>query len=301
MATPFHTGELRMQQLTGETWAAEGNAPMIMPRIAKGAVPFLAQRSLAILSLEHQGKIWALSITGEPGFVSVSDPTTLRFDLQKIYGAIDPMILEAAAMGAAAGTLFIDLSTRMRYRMNGTLAQPSPQTIELQVREAYGNCPKYITRRAIDWDSKSDEHQAPQHGELLPEIQQKTLARADLFFLATGHPERGMDASHRGGNPGFITVEDNKTIHFPDYPGNSLYNSLGNLLVDNRIGLLVPDLERRRLLRITGTARVDFQDATHTLTTSDAPRLVKVTISRWDEVNLPVQSSRLVDYSPYNP
>jgi uncharacterized protein len=301
MVSPFHAGELRMQQLTGESWAAEGNSPMIMPRIAKGAVAFLAQRTLAILSLEYHGEIWSLSITGEPGFASVADPTTLRFDLRKSHAPIDPMILESAETEAAAGTLFIDLATRMRYRMNGVLARPTPDTIELKVREAYGNCPKYITRRAIEWDANGSENHAPQHGELLPEAQQRTLAKADLFFMATGHPDRGMDASHRGGNPGFITVEDDKTIHFPDYPGNSLYNSLGNLLIDNRIGLLVPDLERRRLLRITGTAKVDFQNTTHALTTSDAPRLVEVTVSRWDEVSLPLKSSRFVDYSPYNP
>jgi len=128
-----------------------------------------------------------------------------------------------------------------------------------------------------------------------------TFRRADLFFAVTGHPDRGMDASHRGGNPGFITVVNDRTLRFPDYPGNSLFNSLGNLLVDNRIGLLVPDLERHVALQITGAASVEFQDSTHEINTSGAPRMVAVSIARWEDIPFPARSIPFVEYSPFNP
>lgn len=124
---------------------------------------------------------------------------------------------------------------------------------------------------------------------------------ADLFFIATGHRDRGLDASHRGGFLGFVTVLDESTLVFPDYPSISLFNSLGNLMIDHQIGLLVPDLARGKAVRISGTASVEFRDSAPSVTTTDAPRLVKVSISRWDEIGFPVYSSKLVDYSPFNP
>ena len=56
--------------------------------------------------------------------------------------------------------------------------------------------------------------------------------RGDVLFIATAHATRGADASHRGGNPGFIEVLDGKTVRIPDYAGNSMFNTLGNLVVN---------------------------------------------------------------------
>ena len=301
MTNPFHDGEVRMHELTGETEEAEANSPMIAARIAKGIIPFLSQRSLAMLGVGNRGHLWSIPMIGHLGFVAVPDQTRLVFDLRKLVMPIDPWIIEAANEGGPAGSLFIDLQTRMRYRINGTLSHPDPDTIELRALEAYGNCPKYISKRTIQWDTHPSDNVAQLSGERLTSQQSTTLHDTDLFFIATGHPELGLDVSHRGGNPGFVTIADDKTIRFPDYPGNSLYNSLGNLLIDNRIGILVPDLRRRRALRITGTAAILFQEAIHEVTTSDAPRLVQVTISRWNEIEFPVSSSSFIDYSPFNP
>jgi uncharacterized protein len=214
---------------------------------------------------------------------------------------VDPWILAAADATAKVGTVFPDLQTRTRYRVNGVLSHPHPDTIELRVLEAYGNCPKYITRRKIAWDRHGISNGGQASGERLSTGQQRTISNADMLFIATGHPERGLDASHRGGNPGFITIVDDRTFYFPDYPGNSLYNSLGNLLVDNRIGLLVPDLTHQRALRITGNARVEFLSGVRKVTTANAPVRVQVSVSNWMETDLPVSSSHWMDYSPYNP
>jgi predicted pyridoxine 5'-phosphate oxidase superfamily flavin-nucleotide-binding protein len=301
LANVFHEGEVRMHELTGETREAEMTSPMLAPRIAKGAMPFLAHSSLAVLGIENGGDIWCSPMIGAPGFATASDQSTLTFHLRKLGMPLDPWILEAADAKASVGTVFIDLQTRMRYRVNGTLSHPTSDVIELRAREAYGNCPKYITSRHVEWDVHPGGEFKEVSGVRLANEQTKTLRNADLLFMATGHPERGLDASHRGGTPGFVTVANDTTIHFPDYPGNSLYNSLGNLLVDNRIGMLVPDLKRRRALRITGTAAVQFQGSNHPLTKSDGPRLVEVTVSRWNEIEFPVASSHLIDFSPYNP
>ena len=81
---------------------------------------------------------------------------------------------------------------------------------------------------------------------------------ADTFFVASAHPRRGTDVSHRGGDPGFVRMLDDHTLRVPDYAGNSMFNTLGNLHVNPRAGLLFVDFDRWRTLQLTGTATIRF-------------------------------------------
>jgi predicted pyridoxine 5'-phosphate oxidase superfamily flavin-nucleotide-binding protein len=88
------------------------------------------------------------------------------------------------------------------------------------------------------------------------------VAGADTFFVASWHPAGGADASHRGGQPGFVRVPDERTLEFPDYPGNNMFNTLGNLAGHPRAGLLFVDFERGDLLQITGRAEIRWEPET---------------------------------------
>jgi hypothetical protein len=83
------------------------------------------------------------------------------------------------------------------------------------------------------------------------------IARADTFFLGTTHPERGTDASHRGGPPGFVRVE-RSSLWWPDYAGNNMFNSLGNLATDPTAALLFLDFSTGATLHLSGTARLEW-------------------------------------------
>ena len=83
---------------------------------------------------------------------------------------------------------------------------------------------------------------------------------ADTFFLGTTNPERGSDTSHRGGAPGFVRVDGDR-LWWPDYPGNNLFNSFGNLAVDPEAALLFFDFDTGRTLQLSGTAEVDWDAA----------------------------------------
>ena len=84
------------------------------------------------------------------------------------------------------------------------------------------------------------------------------IRSADTFFLGTTHPERGNDASHRGGPAGFVHVDHN-TVEWPDYPGNNMFNSFGNLEIDPTAALLFIDFDSGRTLQLSGRAVVDWE------------------------------------------
>ena len=84
------------------------------------------------------------------------------------------------------------------------------------------------------------------------------MRRAGTFFIGTAHPGRGADCSHRGGPPGFVR-EDDGELRFPDYHGNNMFNTLGNLAVDPAAALLFPDFATGRTVQLSGTAAVEWR------------------------------------------
>ena len=105
------------------------------------------------------------------------------------------------------------------------------------------------------------------------------ITRADTFFLGTGHPIRGADASHRGGPPGFVRVQGGQ-LWWPDYPGNNMFNSFGNLAVDNTAALLFVDFQSGASLQISGTAVVEWITPGVRGDDGGTGRLVRFTVNR---------------------
>src|SRR3954465_10116819 len=86
------------------------------------------------------------------------------------------------------------------------------------------------------------------------------VERLDMFFLATADAEGRPQCSYKGGDPGFVKVLDETTLAFPNYDGNGMYLSMGNLLVNPQVGLLFIDFQGRKRMRLNGVASVDEND-----------------------------------------
>ena len=132
--------------------------------------------------------------------------------------------------------------------------------------------------------------------------QQALIRAADTFFVASAHPDRGVDASHRGGNPGFVRVVDDRRIRTPDYPGNCMYNTLGNFVVNAKAGLIFVDFERHRTLQLIGRPEIlwDEDDPDHE--TGGTKRYWELHVDRWQETDDAHQLQwSFLDYSTYNP
>ena len=97
------------------------------------------------------------------------------------------------------------------------------------------------------------------HDRLTPEDRQY-IERMDMFFLATVDGEGQPTCSYKGGDPGFVAVIDDTTLAFPNYDGNGMYLSMGNLAETRSVGMLFIDFERQRRLRIDGTAQIAMND-----------------------------------------
>ncbi|HWN71490.1 MAG TPA: pyridoxamine 5'-phosphate oxidase family protein, partial [Haliangium sp.] len=147
---------------------------------------------------------------------------------------------------------------------------------------------------------------APGANDRLDEARARLVEQADTFFIASRHPEddrdprHGVDVSHRGGRPGFIDVRDGKQLVFPDFAGNFHFATLGNVLVDPRVGLLFVDFEQRDLLWITGRAQIVWVGP-EVERFEGAERLVTVDIdeARWSEGALPLESGP-AELSPFH-
>ena len=86
------------------------------------------------------------------------------------------------------------------------------------------------------------------------------IERSPMFFVATADAHGRPDCSYKGGLPGFVRVLDGRTVAFPDYDGNGMYRSWGNVLVNPHVGLLFLDLENSKRIRVNGTVQVGRDD-----------------------------------------
>jgi predicted pyridoxine 5'-phosphate oxidase superfamily flavin-nucleotide-binding protein len=271
----FHEGETAVQERAGVRAAAVKLGPrVVQSRLDPEFAAFLRHQPFVIVaSATPSGRVWASILVGQPGFASATGPD--RVIVRSEIALIDPLT-EALEHGpSAVGLLVIEPVTRSRIRING-IARRTSSGFELDVNEAFGNCTKYIQRRVPVGLAAGTAETATRIGNHLEADQILLIDSADTFFIASRHPERGADASHRGGRPGFVKVDQaGGVLTFPDYPGNNMFQTLGNLVVNPEAGLLFIDWDNGRTLQITGRADVSWNER-RLSTWPGAQRLVDV-------------------------
>jgi predicted pyridoxine 5'-phosphate oxidase superfamily flavin-nucleotide-binding protein len=230
---------------------------MLVPVGLRGGVlRFLADRNFAVLTgRDSAGHRWISPLSGTPGFLHSGVPSTLDIDAAPAVG--DP--LSGIEPGQPVGVVVVEFATRRRVRINGTLTSVGPHRLSIEVDQAYGNCPQYIQQRVLNPAAVTTRIDDPQvrRGHRLQAADIALIRGADTFFIGSGHPVRGADASHRGGPAGFVRV-GNGELWWPDYRGNNMFNTLGNLAVDPTAALLFPDFSTGRTLQLSGTATTEW-------------------------------------------
>lgn len=224
-----------------------------------GLLPFMV-----LGAVDGDGDVWASLRAGDPGFVQAEDARHLRLDI-----AIDPADPAQAglAQGESIGLLGIDLLTRRRNRLNGRLQRADDQGLSVTVEQSFGNCPQYIHKRQFAFardPASAGNGEVQWLSELDPQARD-LIGNAATFFVATyvDLPQRGrqVDVSHRGGTAGFVRINADGSLTVPDFMGNQFFNTLGNMQLNPRAGLLFIDFETGDMLQMSGEARVDLDSA----------------------------------------
>lgn len=294
----YHPGEIRAQERAGEREIARRRERLLQETIPEVAHRFLAERRMVILgTLDPEQRPWASVLTGARGFARALDDRTVRIAAGP---APDTPLASAVDPGGLVGMIAIDLERRMRLRVNGRLSRDPEGGLLIHTHQVYANCPKYIQARELLEGPDVQAAAAPIRSRELDPRHRDWIRQADTFFIVTANPGEGVDASHRGGMPGFIHVEGNR-LTWPDYVGNAMYSTLGNIEVHPQAGLVFLDFETGSTLHVTGRAGVDWssEDAA---AVPGALRLVHVDVDEILETPgvLPGRFGP-PEYSPFNP
>jgi predicted pyridoxine 5'-phosphate oxidase superfamily flavin-nucleotide-binding protein len=264
-APGFHEGEIEVQQRAGVRAQARQLVRMLDPvELSGGIVRFLTEHTfIAVTARGEDGTLWTSPVAGPAGFLQVTGPRDLHVATAPAPG--DP--LYGLPAGQQVGLVAIEFATRRRFRINGYLAVSADSRLSVEVEQAYGNCPQYIQQRVLPPAGPSPELPPGTDADwrgVRDRLGVEDLAQirtADTFFLGTTHPARGADASHRGGPAGFVRVEDDRTLWWPDYPGNNMFNSLGNVAIDPTAAVLFVDFATGRTLHLSGRAGLEATEA----------------------------------------
>jgi predicted pyridoxine 5'-phosphate oxidase superfamily flavin-nucleotide-binding protein len=261
----FHSGELAVQARAGHVLA--GRIKDTIPAIA---ARFLTEHEFCVVAgRDEAGRMWTSMLCGPAGFMSADDDRTMR--VRALPLPQDPLH-ELLTTGGDVGTIVMD--RRRRMRVNG-VATPTADGFTVHTDQVFSNCGRYISdRRPTFVPTRSGHVSTDAH---LSSDQIDLVRGADMFFIGTNHPDGAADASHRGGNPGFIKVDSPGALRWPDYDGNAMFMTLGNLSVDPRVGLLFVDWTQGTLLHLSGRAVLDW-DPRSAAALPGAQRVVEMSI-----------------------
>ncbi len=286
----YHAGELAVQRRMGQAEIAARVGRMIRTEIPAAAAAFLSEQPMIVLAAtDDAGRVWASLVTGPAGFVHAEDDQTITVEALPVPG--DPLHDVLRRPGRQVGMIAIEPQTRRRMRVNGSV-QPTAAGLSIHPDQVYSNCPKYIARRHIDEVADVASPAVVRRADVLDERLQRIVARADTFFIGSADPEGNADASHRGGNPGFLQVLSPNRLRWPDYRGNSMFMTLGNISANPRCGLLIPDWETGTTLQLTGTAEIVWDggvagsQCSVEFTVDEVIELTDVSPLRWGQAEL---------------
>ena len=309
--SPFHAGEQEMQTRMG----VRDRIEKMGQRMVRGYLPEQHQAFYSLLpfilvgTVDEQGRPWASLLTGKPGFITSPDADHLRITTQPLFGS--PLAAKLT-VGADIGILGILPENRRRNRSTGQIVKVDADGITVAIAQTFGNCPQYIQTRQMEIlpEISAPQQEKPiEKGDRLDDKAEALIERSDTLFIATAYsddkthtgkddPAFSADVSHKGGKPGFVCVEDDRTFIFPDFKGNFIYNTVGNILVNPRAGFLFIDFDSRDLLYLTGCAEI-VGEGEEVNAFSGAERLIRFRLESWRRVtgSLPLQF-KFGEYSP---
>ena len=284
-SSPYHSGEMAVQERAGaRAFAERAGRQVIREYMPEQHRAFFATLPYVFMGcLDGQGRPWASVLSGPPGFLRSPDPRHLLVSALPLRG--DPA-RDALHVGAPVAFVGVELHTRRRNRLTGKVTALDDGGFAFELDQSFGNCPQYIQARTPEATLPATSSMRLL-GAILDDRAAEIVGGGDTFFIAsaspgagTDDPVEGVDVNHRGGRPGFVRVERREgrsVLTFPDFVGNSAFNTLGNIALNPRAGLLFVDFETGDIVTLTGRAEVIW-DGAERRDFGGAERLVRIDV-----------------------
>lgn len=262
---PYHPGEVHFQKIMGvdERLQSIGKKILRTNIIEQHRLFFESMPYVFISVLDDLGQPWGFMLEGEPGFIQVIKSDTVRIHHNFDF-SVPNLVLDTNGFLAMVS---VDYSTRRRNLLNGNIVAITNHSIDVQIKQSLGNCPKYIqTRRHFPLEKPeiSTRSERTSRFTSFTDEMQDVISKSDTFYLASAHPQpdkhlqnQGIDINHRGGKPGFVQFKNKTQLWFENYPGNNMFYSFGNIEINPRVGLLFINFELGDLYYLTGTAVIE--------------------------------------------
>ncbi|PGH35575.1 hypothetical protein GX50_01556 [[Emmonsia] crescens] len=329
-SVPWHEGEKKMHKLMHVPEEYNPSAPYLSPGAA-----YLVQKSplIALGTIDKQGQPWTTVWGGEAGLagpvsqsiIGIRNFVDKSYDpvVETLYGGkSNGEVIKEEGEGRLMAGLSVDMENRKRVKLMGRMVAGNLAGLEatdpdkkgnepthagqaqlvIKIEQSLGNCPKYINRKHITPVVPNPKliSDSPQLSPGAIEL----LGEADTLFISTYH-EDSMDTNIRGGPPGFVRVVSNDisgaVLAYPEYSGNRLYQTLGNLQMTPLAGYAFPGFETGNVLYLTGKTEILVgSDAAALLPRSNLAVKVTVTSAKYVENGLPFRGQP-GQLSPYNP
>lgn len=334
----LHEGEVRLQKRRGTPAELTQAMPDYIDRdMPQQHAEFFAGLSyLSLATLDNRGRPWASLLVTTSGDDPAVGITVSGHNQTNVVAETNPFDPFVRSLGQDDGApdkgrhLFagvgVDFTNRRRNKLAGSIrpasTDPSGQvSLQLMSDQHLGNCPKYITVRALEHEARNarivlDSFEACTSP--LPEAAKALIDRSSTTFLATKHTakdgenasdQQDMGLNHRGGAPGFVRVYEDTDgdvvttyLVLPDHSGNRFYQSLGNIETDRQVGLVFPDFTTGHVLYVTGNAEnLSDADAEEIMPRVGLLTRIEVTGAVFVEDGLNLRLVSDEEYSPYNP
>ncbi|WP_017444539.1 pyridoxamine 5'-phosphate oxidase family protein [Gayadomonas joobiniege] len=263
MKSPFHDGERHLQtQIKVQDKIASVGASYVRDYLPLQHRNFYHQLAMIFTAwMDHRGHVWASVLCNPAGFIKSPDEQHLQIVASPL--PCDP--LNQLSTGDHLGLLGLSFHNQRRNRANGWVTKRSSESIQIKIKQTFGNCPKHIKQRFAQ--HRTDFRLNPHTCKTVQGLDNSAvelIKNADTFFVASASGQKfsiqrasdGLDISHRGGPAGFIQMISDRTLLIPDYKGNQFFNTLGNILLYPQAGLLFIDFNKGHLLSLSGTAQL---------------------------------------------
>ncbi|KAJ5090007.1 Riboflavin synthase-like beta-barrel [Penicillium argentinense] len=318
-SVPWHDGEEKVHQLLRVPLPDNPTVPGLSPN---GANFLRTAPLMAVGTIDSQGRPWTTLWGGKSGFAEPVGQSMIRLRTQvdNTYDPVAKMLFKDQPDEDDGGIfnetqkmisgLAIDLEQRRRWKLFGrmvagtlTVDRPGQADVVVKIEESLGNCPKYLNKRHIV-PAESKPKLVSDSPQLTPAAI-KLISRANTIFVSSRHDAINMDTNIRGGPPGFVRVESNTTkgavLLYPEYSGNRLYQTLGNLQTTPLAGYVIPDFDSGDVLYVTGhTEILAGKDAAAVLPRSNLAVRLTLTVAIFVENGLAFRGET-GEPSPYNP